>query len=76
MRRPGRPATPPLRLHQERVFHRGPQAVRVEPGDVGLALLAGAVGHDRLALVVHLEHQLASPSSREYPNSFWNTYMT
>ena len=40
------------------VFHRGPQPVRVQPGDVGLALLTRAVGHDGLALLVHLAHEL------------------
>ena len=36
------------------VLHRRPQAVGVEPGDVGFGLLARARRHDGLALVVHL----------------------
>src|SRR5262245_58129840 len=40
------------------LLHRRPQAVLVEPEDVELALLAGAVGDDRPALEVHVEHEL------------------
>src|SRR6187402_1717816 len=40
------------------VLHGGPQAVAVHRLDVALHLLARAVGHDGLALLVDVEHQL------------------
>src|SRR3954471_23299073 len=40
------------------LLHGRPQATRVQPGDVVLHLLARPVGHDGLALLVHVEHQL------------------
>ena len=46
------------RLCRSVVFHRGPQAVLVEPEHVHLGLLARARRHDRSTLLVHVEHQL------------------
>src|SRR6185436_4803246 len=46
------------------VLHRRPQAVRVQTSDVVLAALAGPARHDRLPLVVHLQHELAGLGTR------------
>src|SRR6188508_694812 len=66
--------TPPLRARRNCattaiarslvVLHRRPETVAVHRLDVALHLLAGAVTHHGLALLVHVEHQLGRPLLR------------